>query len=102
MFKLFFKCDFTTYREILKVGKRVKGTIQTDAKLHEAYFEIVRNTEYIEKIEELYRGFINNNILWKTINSPYIYKMANVVLVFPRQEKKVCFKNVIGLTRWFY
>lgn len=81
MFKLFFKCDFTTYREILKVGKRVKGTIQTDAKVHEAYFEIVRNTEYIEKIEGLYRGFINNNILWKTINSPYIYKMANVVLI---------------------
>ena len=81
MFKVFLKCDYITCKNILNEGKNFKGIIQTNKKVHQAYFKLVKNTDYLEKIEKLYQSFINNNVRWKTINNPYIHKIANVILV---------------------
>ncbi len=39
-----------------------------------------RNTEYIRKVARLYQLFIKNGVPWQTVNCPYLYKMADVVL----------------------
>lgn len=39
-----------------------------------------QNTEYLKKVGHLYQLFIKNGIPWQTVNAPYLYKMADVVL----------------------
>ncbi|MEW8957089.1 normocyte-binding protein [Clostridium sp.] len=80
MFKVFLKCDYLRVKDILDSNKTFKGVIETDKKTYEAYFSLKENKEYIEKTKDIYKMFINNNIPWTTINNPYIYKIANVVL----------------------
>ncbi|WP_027624800.1 hypothetical protein [Clostridium lundense] len=81
MFKIFLKCDYLMVKDILDNKKTFKGIIETNKKTYEAYFSLKENREYIKKTNDLYKMFINNNIPWTTINNPYIYKMANVVLM---------------------
>lgn len=80
IFKVFLKADYSTFEKFLKNGYRFKGKIETNKKTHIAYFKVLRNTEYAEKIRNLYQNFINNNIKWTTINNPYIHKIADVIL----------------------
>ena len=42
--------------------------------------QLQRNTAYLKKIEELYHLFIKNGVPWQTVNAPYLYKMADVVV----------------------
>ena len=80
MFKVFLKCDYLIFRDFIKNGSKFKGRIETNKKTHVAYFQVVKNDEYDEKIRMLYKSFINNNIKWTTINNPYIHKIADVIL----------------------
>lgn len=80
MFKVFLKCDYLIFRDFIKNGSKFKGRIETNKKTHVAYFKVVKNDEYDEKIRMLYKSFINNNIKWTTINNPYIHKIADVIL----------------------
>ncbi|SFA80165.1 normocyte-binding protein [Clostridium frigidicarnis] len=87
MFRVFLKCDYLLLNHIFKNEKMFKGTIKTDKNTYEAYFTLKQNNEYIKKTVELYKMFMNNNIPWTTINNPYIYKMADVVLI--KCEEKI-------------
>lgn len=80
MFKVFLKCDYLKFKEFINKDFNIKGRIITDKKIYEANFKVVENKQYIDKVSKLYRSFIKNNIPWTTINNPYIYKFANVVL----------------------
>ncbi|MGN0145069.1 MAG: normocyte-binding protein [Clostridium sp.] len=80
MFKVFLKCDYLKFEEFIKNQTEFKGRIETDKKTHIAYFKVLKNSEYEEKIIMLYKSFINNNIKWTTINNPYIHKIADVIL----------------------
>ena len=39
-----------------------------------------RNTEYLQKVGRLYQLFMKNGIPWQTLNAPYLYKLADVVV----------------------
>ena len=81
MFKVFLKCDYLIMKEFQKNNSNIKGVIKTNKKVHEAYFKVIENKQYTDKVSKLYKSFINSNISWTTINNPYIHKIADVVLV---------------------
>ncbi len=81
MFKIFLKCDYLIVKEFLQNSFNIKGVIETNKKVHEAYFKVEKNQQYVDKVHKIYKSFINSNIVWTTINNPYIYKIADVVLV---------------------
>lgn len=87
IFKIFLKCDYLKFKEFIKCDFNIKGVIKTDKKKHEAYFKVLENKQYTDKVNKLYKSFINSNIAWTTINNPYIHKFADVVLV--RIEDKI-------------
>ncbi|NFO46303.1 normocyte-binding protein [Clostridium botulinum] len=80
MFNIFLKCDYSIFKQFISNNSEITGTIETNKKIHKAYFKVKANTEYKEKINTLYKCFINNNIMWKTVNMPYINKMAQIFL----------------------
>lgn len=80
IFKVFLKGDYLVFEDFLKNGSKFKGRIETNKKTHTAYFKVVKNVDYDEKIRMLYKSFINNNIKWTTINNPYVHKIADVLL----------------------
>lgn len=81
MFKIFLKCDYLLCKHIMAEKKIFEGLIETNKGNYRAYFSLNKNMDYWDKVIELYKSFINNNIPWSTINNPYISKIANVVLV---------------------
>lgn len=81
LFKIFAKCSYLKFKEFLKNGEDFKGIIKTDKKIHECHFKVVQNFEYIKRVEQIYKNFINNNIKWTTVNNPYINKIASVILL---------------------
>jgi len=81
MFKVFLKCDYLIFQELIGSDIKIKGTIETNKKVHEAEFKVVKNKQYTDKVAKLYKSFINSNIAWTTINNPYIHKIADVVLI---------------------
>jgi hypothetical protein len=81
MFKIFLKCDYPIFTEFINNDFKIKGVIETNKKVHEAYFKVVKNKQYTEKVSDLYKSFINSNISWTTINNPYIHKIADVILI---------------------
>lgn len=80
MFNVFLECDYIIYQKLVGQNLEFKGTIETDKRTYEAYFTLSENKVYWEKVIELYKGFINNNIPWETINNPYISKIARIIL----------------------
>ncbi|WP_315076453.1 normocyte-binding protein [uncultured Clostridium sp.] len=80
MFNIFLKCDYSTFKQFISENSEITGTIETNKKIHKAYFKVKPNTEYKEKINTLYKSFINNNAMWKTVNMPYINKIAQIFL----------------------
>lgn len=80
LFKVFLKGDYLIFNKFIKQNN-IKGIIKTDKKVYEAYFKVIENKQYRNKVERLYKSFINSNIAWTTINNPYIHKIADVVLV---------------------
>lgn len=81
MFKIFLKCDYLIVKEFFENNSNIKGVIETNKKVHEAYFKVVKNKQYTDKVCRIYKSFINSNIAWTTINNPYIHKISDVVLV---------------------
>lgn len=81
IFKVFLKCNYPTYKNIISQGMVFKGVIETDKRSYEGQFTLSQNKEYWDEVVNLYRGFIDNNIPWTTLNNPYISKIADVVLV---------------------
>ncbi|MBU3104339.1 normocyte-binding protein [Clostridium gasigenes] len=81
MFKIFLKCDYLIFKEFISNNLNIKGVIETNKKVHEAYFKVVENKEYTDKVSRLYKSFINSNVTWTTVNNPYIHKIADIVLI---------------------
>ena len=81
LFKIFLKCNYLEFRNFLDKNFQFKGNIETDKRVHEAYFAVEKNKDYEKCIERLYECFINNNIAWSSVNNPYIHKMVDVYLI---------------------
>lgn len=76
------QCDFLELKGLWKKDPEFIGTIETEnpKRTWKIKVKLRKNTRYLEKTAELYRLFIKNGIPWQTINAPYLYKMADVVL----------------------
>ncbi len=82
LMKVMLRCDYMQLQDIWNGGLEFKGTIETDnpEETWEITVTLRQNIEYLKKIGQLYQLFIKNGIPWQTINAPYLYKMADVVL----------------------
>ena len=77
---VFLKCDMTTFREILDSKREYTGYIKTDKDIYEVRVILQQSTRYIKEIQKLYHIFQINGSQWNTINCPYAYRFADVIL----------------------
>jgi len=78
MASVFIKCDYIQMQDILS-----KETFRGILKAERDYpipIRLVKANRYLNKIEQLYHLFMRNGIPWQTINAPYLYKMADVMI----------------------
>lgn len=93
---IFLKCNYLIFEEILQNKKAYKGFIKTDRDIYEINIMLKQNKTYIKIIENLYHIFQLNNTEWKTINCPYAYKFADVILIsFPELGNDEQVKEII-------
>ncbi len=80
--KVMLRGDYLQLCDIWEQGAVLEGVIETEKP--EATWEIqvklCQNTEYLKQVGHLYRLFIKNGIPWQTVNAPYLYKMADVII----------------------
>lgn len=80
MLQVFFSCTYNQFISLLKERRIFHGTITTDQETIAAEFVLQEDLRYITQIKQLYETFLNNNIPWKTINNPYAFRFAEVML----------------------
>ena len=78
---VFLECKGNIFNEIVNDAKRTfKGYVKTDKDTYEIRVRLRRCLRYVDIIESLYRAFQYNNIGWNTVNCPYAYKFADIIL----------------------
>ncbi|MDR1702368.1 MAG: hypothetical protein LBR56_06305, partial [Sporomusaceae bacterium] len=80
LFKIFLNCSYQTVQEIAR-QKFFKGAIITETETLDAVFTLKESKNYLDKAKKLYETFLDNNIPWKTLNNPYIFKIFDVSLI---------------------
>ena len=73
------RCDYLQFQEIWNSQQQMKATLITDREW-DITVKMRPNTRYLQHINHLYKLFVRNGIPWQTVNAPYLYKMADVVL----------------------
>ncbi len=82
LMKVMLCCDFLELRRLFQKQPVFEGVIETQEPDGEWKIEVhlQENSKYLEKISYLYLLFTKNGIPWQTVNAPYLYKMADVVV----------------------
>ena len=80
LLQVFFSCDYKLFASIVNGRRSFPGTIATSNGSITATFILREDKKYLNQIKELYETFLNNNIPWKTINNPYAFRFAEVML----------------------
>lgn len=82
LMKVMLSCDYLELEKFWEKNPVFYGVIRTEGQHKEWEIEVrlQRNTAYLKKIEELYHLFIKNGVPWQTVNAPYLYKMADVMV----------------------
>lgn len=82
LMKVMLCCDFMELRKLLESQPVFEGVIETEEPDREWKVEVHlrENRKYLEKIAYLYLLFTRNGIPWQTVNAPYLYKMADVIV----------------------
>ena len=82
LMKVLLHCDYQQIQKIWNSEIEFEGILQTDKpeKDWKITVRLRQNMDYLKKIGQLYQLFIKNGIPWQTVNAPYLYKMADVVL----------------------
>lgn len=80
--KVILCCDYLELLKLWGSGLVFKGCVITEIPEQEWEIEVQlrKNMAYLEKIKYLYHLFIKNGVPWQTVNAPYLYKMADVVI----------------------
>ncbi|MDK2802637.1 MAG: hypothetical protein KFW09_04590 [Oscillospiraceae bacterium] len=81
IFDVYIDCSYEDFYDIISSDREFTGIISTDIKEYKATFILRQNFSYIKIVEELYNIFISNSVDWKTINFPYIWRFADVVIL---------------------
>ena len=91
--KLYFELDYLELLEIEKAlfGRTFKGQLKTSVAAYDIEVSLVPYMGYIKQIEKLYELYLENNVPWRTILHPSIYKFMEIRLEteiqFKKQEK---------------
>ncbi len=82
LMKVLLHCDYQQIQKIWNSEIEFEGILQTDKpeKDWKITVRLRQNMDYLKKIGQLYQLFIKNGIPRQTVNAPYLYKMADVVL----------------------
>lgn len=82
LMKVMLRCDFMQIQDIWNHHIEFDGTLETDKSKHKwnIRVKLQQNKEYLKKIGHLYQLFMKNGIPWQTVNAPYLYKFADVVI----------------------
>lgn len=82
LMKVMLRCDFLEFQRLLETQPVFEGVIETEEPDGEWKIEVHlrENREYLKKIAYLYLLFTRNGIPWQTVNAPYLYKMADVIV----------------------
>ena len=80
--KVMLKGDYMEIRDVWNHGVQLEGTIETEnpETIWTIHVTLRKNIKYLKQISHLYQLFTKNGIPWQTINAPYLYKMADVVI----------------------
>lgn len=82
LMKVMLRCDFLELQGLLEAQPVFEGIIETEEPAQEWKVEVRlrENREYLKKIAYLYLLFTRNGIPWQTVNAPYLYKIADMVV----------------------
>ena len=82
LMKIMLRCDYLQLKELWERDPIFDGVIETDSsrEARKITVRLRRNTEYLQKVGRLYQLFMKNGIPWQTLNAPYLYKLADVVV----------------------
>lgn len=82
LMKVMIKSDYAQIQKLWDENPEFSGILETGEpeRTWDITARLRQNTEYLKKVGHLYQLFIKNGIPWQTVNAPYLYKMADVVL----------------------
>lgn len=73
------QCDYLTRDEILRGRHDFQGIITAGSE-YPVKIRLEQSTRYLSQVEHLYHLFMANGIPWKTVNIPYLFKMADICI----------------------
>jgi len=76
---LFLQCDALEVQAIFQKKKSYTGVLKARTN-YNLTIQLEPCKRYLSKVEALYHLFMKNGIPWKTVNAPYLFKMADVVI----------------------
>lgn len=76
---VFVQCDAIELINFFKNQDAFTGLLYTE-KAYPVPIQVELNKRYLSKLEDLYHLFMKNGIPWKTVNAPYLFKMADVFI----------------------
>lgn len=76
---VFLKGDAVEIRKLLGKDRIYAGVLKADRE-YPVSVRLEICSRYRKKMEELYHLFMKNGVPWQTINAPYLFKMADVVI----------------------
>ena len=82
LMKVMLCCDYLEIQKLWQEQPVFQGTIEPGPPGGEWKIEAAlrENKSYLKKIRYLYQLFVRNGIPWQTANTPYLYKMADVII----------------------
>jgi len=78
---VFLQADYLTCRALENSGEIFSGILRTESGEIDVGIRLRISKRYADGVHSLYKLFISNGIPWQTINSPYIFKMFDVMLI---------------------
>lgn len=79
--KIFLACDYLKINQVVKKDRLFKGMLITDRQQLEVEVKLEKNKEYQKELEKMYQVFLMNQIPWETVNTAYLEKYIDVILV---------------------
>jgi len=77
---VFLQGDVLEIEQMLKAEKTYQGILRTDTE-YTVSVRLEPSRRYLEQIEHLYHLFMKNGVPWQTVNSPYLFKMMDLMIL---------------------
>ncbi|MGC6177227.1 hypothetical protein [Lacrimispora sp. 38-1] len=82
---VFLRCDAMEVEEVLKNQDNFTGRLKAGEE-YPVSISLEPSRRYRQELEHLYHLFMKNGIPWKTINAPYLFKMADICITSLPEE----------------